>query len=339
MKLVMSPKSWCSTIIRNGSCARQACACSHSSRFSIASPIVSGYMCVSRSPSSLAVAAASRGGSELSRRGAELARVGSASAPELASSGTSPGAGGGGWPCFPAMSCSTRQRYPPAASPEPDRSCPYPGCDIGSSGVRRQELLRILQLRNRLSGRNRPHHFRRDNHHQLGVVAADAAWSGTACPAAECCRCPASCERLSRGLVVQQSGDHEALAALQLHFRLHAPRGQGPESCSPGRSPRWRNRASSLPAPPSSWMVPRGVTFGRKLIRMPNSRHMMLIAPSARRAAAPSETGTRRPPESSPACPLIASRFGSASISSRRLLCRACDRRRQVDVAAGAAEC
>src|ERR1022692_2906968 len=43
-KLPTSPTSWCSTIMRNGSSARVACAWSQSSRFSIARPMVSGYM-------------------------------------------------------------------------------------------------------------------------------------------------------------------------------------------------------------------------------------------------------------------------------------------------------
>ena len=36
---------------------------------------------------------------------------------------------------------------------------------------------------------------------------------------------PGTFERLSRHLVVEQAGNHEALAALQFDFGLHAPRG------------------------------------------------------------------------------------------------------------------
>ena len=43
-KLLTSPISWCSTMMRNGRSASVACAWSHSSRFSIASPMVNGYM-------------------------------------------------------------------------------------------------------------------------------------------------------------------------------------------------------------------------------------------------------------------------------------------------------
>src|ERR1035441_6707711 len=43
-KLPTSPTSWCSTMMRNGRSARVACAWSQSSRFSIAKPMVSGYM-------------------------------------------------------------------------------------------------------------------------------------------------------------------------------------------------------------------------------------------------------------------------------------------------------
>src|SRR5450432_891963 len=53
-KFVTSPTSWCSTMMRNGKSDNAVCVWSHNSRFSIASPIVSGYMIFLRGRGSLA---------------------------------------------------------------------------------------------------------------------------------------------------------------------------------------------------------------------------------------------------------------------------------------------
>ena len=214
-KLPISPMSWCSTMMRNGSSARQACACSQRSRFSIASPMVSGYIAdlqIAGSRPAAPGAMRRRAAPGLRRRhrrhGYDLESRGGAER-TLA------------WPCCRfCSSCSTASN---AAG----------GCTGDRPGLIHARLRRARRCRSQdegdvkaqigrlLPGGNRPHHFRRDDHQQLGVACGWSAWSGTACPESGMSPMPGTLREGLGDLVVHQPGDDEALPALQFHFGLH----------------------------------------------------------------------------------------------------------------------
>src|ERR1035437_1981943 len=217
-KLLTSPTSWCSTMMRNGRSARVACACSQSSRFSIASPMVSGYMW------SLPVALSLGDASSRRRRqarvhgwgcrghGYELERLHRGRRSRLA--------------CF-ALLDQLFDRHGIRRRLHRHRSglihTRLVHLDIGILG---QERRAHVERGQGLSGGNRTHHFRGDDDQQFGDVARRRTAGEELAEQRDVGQAGDFVDGL-RHPVVHRAGDDKALSAVEFDFGLHAARAQG----------------------------------------------------------------------------------------------------------------
>src|ERR1019366_5038515 len=204
-------------MMRNGSSARVACAWSQSSLFSIARPMVSGYMW------SLPVAGSLGGASGRGRRQARVhgwGRGGRGYDQELRVGRRSrlaffalldqllDGYRIGGW----------LDRHRPRLVDS--RLVHFP---IGVPG---HEGFRHVERGHGLSYGNRPHDFGCDDDQQFGIVALDGFAGEQLAEQRDVGQTGDLVDGLRQG-VVQQAGDHKALSALEFHFGLDAARAHG----------------------------------------------------------------------------------------------------------------
>ena len=168
-------------MMRKGRSARQACACSHSSRFSIANPMVSGYMNVLPGPVTSPFPPS---------RPPPAARL---PLPGAGAAGRHGGHGGSaplaGWPCSAAAPIAHRNRSTGGCTGT-GPVISIPGWRMRRVAVGRQEGLGYFSSGSGWPAGMRPHDLGGHDHQQLVVAAVDRLGSGTACPAAECCRGP-----------------------------------------------------------------------------------------------------------------------------------------------------